>query len=190
MNNPFLKDIFAQLDIVSEQVKQNFIDLDESQLNWKPNEKSWSIGQCLDHLIVTNNQYSKIFKDFSSGQKKVNIFERMGLLSGVWASFLKKATLPNPTQKTKTFEVFEPSKSEIPSDIARVFLNENERFKDLIRNLDKLNLEKTMMSSPVSNMIVYSLKDALIILANHEERHFNQAMNVMNQPAFPKNEIA
>jgi hypothetical protein len=114
----------------------------------------------------------------------------MGLLSGVWASFLKKATLPNPTQKTKTFEVFEPSKSEIPSDIARVFLNENERFKDLIRNLDKLNLEKTMMSSPVSNMIVYSLKDALIILANHEERHFNQAMNVMNQPAFPKNEIA
>jgi uncharacterized damage-inducible protein DinB len=73
MNNPFLKDIFAQLDIVSEQVKQNFIDLDESQLNWKPNEKSWSIGQCLDHLIVTNNQYSKIFKDFSSGQKKVDL---------------------------------------------------------------------------------------------------------------------
>src|SRR6516225_3059972 len=28
--------------------------LTESSLNWQPNPQSWSIGQCLDHLVRTN----------------------------------------------------------------------------------------------------------------------------------------
>ena len=62
----------------------------------------------------------------------------------------------------------------------------NEDFKKTILKIDHLNHDKTIMSSPVSNMVVYSLKNACTILANHEERHYNQAMNVMNLKEFPK----
>lgn len=186
MNNPFLEDVIAQMTKVSEAVQHEFGDLNEAQLNWKPNAKSWSVGQCLDHIIVSNRLYTKIFNGFINGTKTPNFFEKMGLFSGLFAKMLKRVTGPQPTQKIKTAHVFEPTQSEISPDIVANFLKMNEDFKALILGLDKLNLEKTIMSSPVSDMIVYSVKDACIILGNHEERHLNQARNIMKLEAFPK----
>ena len=186
MKNPFLKEIISQLDKVSEKVNTNFGHLNITQLNWKPDSNDWSIGQCLDHLIVTNHQYFPIFESFANGTKRQNIFERMGLLSSVWANLLKKATQPESKRKVKTASAFEPSESAVSDSIIEDFLKMNEVLKAIVIKMDSLHLEKIIMSSPISNLIVYSLKDACIILAKHEERHFNQAMEIMKLAAFPK----
>lgn len=186
MNNTYLKGIFEQFDTVTQNIKTSFGELNEAQLNWKSHPKEWSIGQCLDHLIVTNNQYSKTFHAFANGTKTPNFFEKRGWLSNFWAKELIKATLPKVNKKTKTFQVFEPTQSNIRNTIVTDFVKENERFKSLILDMDNLNHQTTIMSSPVSKLIVYSLKNACIILANHEERHYNQAMNMMSHHKFPK----
>jgi uncharacterized damage-inducible protein DinB len=41
---------------------ERFQTLSEEQFNWKPNTKSWSIAQCLDHLIVSNEKYFPVFE--------------------------------------------------------------------------------------------------------------------------------
>jgi hypothetical protein len=43
----------------SETVNTEFAHLRKDQLDWQPNEKSWSISQCLAHLNA-----SKILKIF------------------------------------------------------------------------------------------------------------------------------
>ncbi|MGH7471115.1 MAG: DinB family protein [Longimicrobiales bacterium] len=38
------------------------------QLNWKPAPDSWSVGQCLDHLININREYDPTFDRIQKGE--------------------------------------------------------------------------------------------------------------------------
>ena len=50
---------------------------------------------------------------------------------------------------------------------------------------EDLDLEKIKISSPVSNLITYSLMDAYRIIITHEKRHFLQATRVAEMDGFP-----
>ena len=52
--------LIADAETISEKVGSTFGKLSAEQINWKPNAKSWSIGQCFEHLIVTNELYFPI----------------------------------------------------------------------------------------------------------------------------------
>src|SRR5215216_5557034 len=52
-----LREILAQLEASDREAHALLHDLNEEQLNWRPDERSWSIAQCLDHLNVTNRIY-------------------------------------------------------------------------------------------------------------------------------------
>jgi hypothetical protein len=43
-----------QIDSITSDFKHSFGTLTIKELNWKPNQNTWSIGQNLDHLIVIN----------------------------------------------------------------------------------------------------------------------------------------
>ncbi|MDP4261158.1 MAG: hypothetical protein Q8941_01390 [Bacteroidota bacterium] len=58
MEDPeFIKQMTSKGKEASEKVNANFADLSFSQLNWKPAPGSWRIGQCPDHLIVSDCLY-------------------------------------------------------------------------------------------------------------------------------------
>ncbi len=46
----FLSEALILIDNATEQ----FSGLSENQINWKPSEEKWSIGECIDHLVVTH----------------------------------------------------------------------------------------------------------------------------------------
>ena len=49
--------ISKQLDEITAAVQAEFSGLDNTQLNRKPVADKWSIAQCLDHLVVSNDSY-------------------------------------------------------------------------------------------------------------------------------------
>jgi uncharacterized damage-inducible protein DinB len=50
-----------------------FKSLSEDQINWKLSAESWSIAECVDHLIVTNKLYFNEFeKQFAEKQLKTD----------------------------------------------------------------------------------------------------------------------
>jgi RNA polymerase sigma factor (sigma-70 family) len=61
-----------------------------------------------------------------------------------------------------------------------------EMLKDMILKTDKAD-HNTIITSPVSRFITYSLSDAIKIITFHERRHLNQAKRIMQQEGFPKN---
>ena len=52
-----IESIISDMNAVAEDAKTTFAPLSGDQLNWKPGEKSWSVAQCLDHIIKTNEQF-------------------------------------------------------------------------------------------------------------------------------------
>ncbi len=167
-------------------VKQSFTMLSDVQINWKPAPDKWSIGECIEHLVVTNKKFFPAFKKIINGGHKNSFWQSFSPLSGLWGKMLLKIVSPEYVKKTKTASTFEPSVSTLPKSIIDDLVKCN---NDIISYMDKFNnfdLKKIKIYSPVNKFITYSLLDALKIITNHEVRHINQAKRVMNSEGFPK----
>ena len=57
--------VLTQGRLVAEEAKRTFGPLSAEQINWKPGEAEWSIGQCFDHLIISNRPYFTIIEEKS-----------------------------------------------------------------------------------------------------------------------------
>ncbi len=47
----------ADLDANDQFAKKLVAELTDEQLNWQPAPGPWSVGQCLEHLSITNEAY-------------------------------------------------------------------------------------------------------------------------------------
>ncbi|MEP6849531.1 MAG: DinB family protein, partial [Acidobacteriota bacterium] len=84
-----------------------------------------------------------------------------------------------------------PSKTIVPpSDIDEGILDrfaENQKIViESIRSMDKLDINKTVITSPFIRIMTYRLSDGLGIVVEHEKRHFRQARRVTAADGFPK----
>ena len=186
MKNTYLNAVFQQIKQVSHKVKQDFGDLSVTQLNWKPNPKSWSIAQCLEHLNNTAEVYYPKIDALASANYQPNMFERIHLFSGFFGNLLLGFTSPEIKKKTKTLKPFEPSTSNISAEIIERFQEEHQTLIRKMKALDKLDHKNTYLSSPAGNFITYNVHTLCTLLGNHTERHYAQAMNVMQHERFPK----
>jgi hypothetical protein len=53
-DEPFIQRMLQKGKEAGEKVKIEFQNITHRQLNWKPAPDSWSMGQCLDHLVVAD----------------------------------------------------------------------------------------------------------------------------------------
>src|SRR5215204_3064626 len=103
-----ISQITGDMDKVAEDARAAFGNLTSNQLNWKPGEKSWSVGQCLEHIIKTNEQFYPEFEKLASGGRKNNFIENYSPLTGFFGRFLIKA-VSEGSRKAKA-----PSKKIVP----------------------------------------------------------------------------
>jgi uncharacterized damage-inducible protein DinB len=179
-------EIVAQLGLVSDEVASSFGDLDAPRLNWKPTAESWSIAQCLDHLITINSLYFPLFEKVTSPNFSQSSWERYSPLSGFFGKYLIKVLSPEYEKKTKTSKKAYPSAGDIDARILEQFREHQNKLAEYIRNISpELDLKKTMITSPLMSLVTYSLDDCLTILAVHERRHLLQAKRVMAEQGFP-----
>jgi len=168
-----------------ERAIKSFSYLPENQFNWKPQADKWSIGECISHLVKTNNLYltkiESIFTLAAFGAEKDFHYKQsfMGKL-------IAKGVDPASVRKIKTFKVFFPASSNFQKNIIDEYINSSKKFIELARKMLSLDLRKYKISSPVNNWIRLNLGDPLIIIPKHDERHLNQAEKVMKSEKFPK----
>lgn len=136
--------------------------------------------------MVTDKQYTSNLKKMAAGTYKPNIWAKMGIGAKYFGNFLIKTTARIPNKKVKTIPAFEPSKSTLSADIVKKYQAHDKEWRTLLSQLKGMNYAKTRISSPANAAITYSLKDLLTLLANHKERHYHQAMAVMQSKGFPK----
>ncbi|MBA2335263.1 MAG: DinB family protein, partial [Blastocatellia bacterium] len=70
-----ISEIKSDLRKVSEDAKLIFGNFSAEQLNWQPAENAWSVGQCFEHLIKTNEQFYPEFEKIAAGTRKNTFWE-------------------------------------------------------------------------------------------------------------------
>lgn len=174
-----MKDWTSQLEKITEDFVANFSSLSIEQLNWKPNLQTWSIAQNIDHLIIVNETYYPVLTSLKAGKLKTPFVGKIGFI----VSFLGKAILnsvkPDRKKKMKTFPIWEPAESEIKDNILNRFENHQSELKQKIEASKELLEKGTVISSPANKNIVYKLETAFDIIVSHEQRHLEQAKEVL-----------
>jgi hypothetical protein len=166
------------LQQVSTEVEKEFLPLTAQELNLKPASDKWSIAQCLHHLMVTNETYYSQFDETIAGDHYNSFYQNIGFISSLMGKQMVNDLGPERRKKFTNPPLFAPSQSDLPASIVNDFLAHQKRLEEYFTNLAKFDLNNTVIYSPVSKVIIYSLNDALKIIAVHEQRHLLQAKEV------------
>lgn len=173
-----------------EVIRKRIIFLNEDQRSWKPNKNAWSINDIFAHL----NQYVLFYhKTFSNAiettkhRDPINIFMPSPLGKSAWKS-MKLGNAKNIKRKFKAQRAFNPTTK--PELITGKDVEDFEAAqKDLISIIEKsaeVNLRKVKVPIAISKIIRLRLGDAMLFVVYHNERHIQQALNVVNHPMFPR----
>lgn len=180
-----LANLIAAANDVAKEAKSVFGNLSAAQLNWKPSSDRWSVAQCFEHLITSNAGYFPVVDSVLAGKKRT-FWESMPVLPGLAGKMLIKALDPASTRKVKAPKKFQPAQSDIPASVIDDFVAQQAQVVEKMKATEHLDLESTVITSPVASVVTYSLMDAYRIIVVHERRHFQQAKRVMEESAFPK----
>ena len=181
----FIQEMLQNGNESGEKAKAEFSNLSLTQLNWKPAEKSWSIGQCLDHLIISDCLYFPALKKITEGKHEMNFWETWSPFTGLFGKILVTQINENPRKKLKAPNIFTPSQSYIDIGIIERFHKHLESLFEYIAGCQRIDIDKTHITSPALKLVTYSLRNAITILIQHEHRHINQALKLKQEKDFP-----
>ncbi|HEY8461223.1 MAG TPA: DinB family protein [Blastocatellia bacterium] len=184
--NLTLPQIYDEAEAVAGDAKTLFGHLNAEQLNWKPAADSWSVAQCLDHLVSTNSEYYPIFDLIVKGEYRKTFLHRMPLLPAFFGGMMIKALSPNAPRKFKAPGAAQPSSSSIDPQIVERFVTHQREMLARMKSLENRNPAGIIISSPFAGVVVYSLLDAFRLIVAHERRHFAQAQRVTQAERFPR----
>lgn len=159
--------------------RDDFGALSADQLNRRPRNGGWSIGQCLDHLITANAPYFDIFAKKAQHPSPANMIERLPFLPSFWGGMLLNMVDPESTRKLRAPAKFRPTPEPVPHNIVDLFCDQQHVLIRAMHQLDHLDLDAVIVTSPALSFVTYSLHDALAIIVAHEERHLRQAQRVL-----------
>lgn len=180
-----MSEIISNLKAVSEDARKTFGGLSAAQLNWKPNAKSWSVGQCFEHLIVTNKLYFPNIQKVIDGKHQNNFYSKIPFAVDLIAALMRNSLNPDQKRKMKTFKIFEPAASSVSSTIIEDFIENQQKLIEMAEAVKHLEIHQIKISEPVGAALNLRLSDAFDILAMHEKRHFKQAERVLKMENFP-----
>ncbi|HEX5891030.1 MAG TPA: hypothetical protein VFY61_20125, partial [Pyrinomonadaceae bacterium] len=73
----------------------------------------------------------------------------------------------------------------ISASIIDDFVAQQDKIIEGMKATSHLDLKRIVVTSPAAAIVTYSLMDAYRIIVVHEQRHFQQARRVAEEPAFP-----
>lgn len=149
----------------------------ENELKKKPNEKSWSVLDCLEHLNLYASFYNKEVKKRMETSKlpSTSVFK-----SGFWGNKFAVDMLPKEGMKTmKTFKSKNPIYTNLDKEtVLSMFISQQKELLRWLTTAESKNLTqiKTSLTIPI---LKFKLGDTFRFVINHNERHIVQAKNVL-----------
>ena len=172
--------VSKRLDEITQAVKEEFSGLSDSELNIRPAADKWSIAQCLDHLIVSNETYFPAFESLINGNHRATFWQRINPLTN-FAGKKGREILKSGKIKLKAPAIFAPAQNGDIKDIVRLFAAHQLKIGAIFDQLEQNGLLDITITSPVTSVLTVKSGDAIDIIIEHEARHLRQAINVKQE---------
>jgi DinB superfamily len=175
--------IADELSANDQTAQTLFRGLTEEQLNWQAEPGSWSVGQCLEHLCLTNEAYLAPISKALKEKPDSPVEQITPGWFGRW--FIRSFVEPSPNSKSVSAPArIRPAARVDPAVLSR-FLASNKSCRELIVRTSGKNINRIRFWNPFVYGIRFTVGTGLEIITGHERRHLRQAERVrdlMNSP--------
>jgi hypothetical protein len=180
---PWSLRLFSEFEGADRRAESVAAGLSAEQINWPPRQGAWSIGQCLEHLRITNEVYLAAISAALEGREHAPVQEvRLGWLSG-W--FIGKFITPNPGgTRARAPKKIEPA-GHVEASILETFLRSNEAARGVVRRASDYDVNHLRFKNPFIPLVRFTVGAGLEIVAKHQGRHLLQAEGVRGSAGFP-----
>ncbi len=168
-----------------DKVNHELSKLNRNQLNWKPNTETWSIAECLNHLIIADGLYFEDFSAIGRNEYEMSLWELHSPFTHLFGKTLINQMKEKVTIPLKTHKILKPPLTNYETKIVENYTSSLRHLINLVSVCNHIDLGKVIISSPTIKWITYSFRDALEFLFEHEHRHINQAIRLKSEEGFP-----
>jgi hypothetical protein len=170
---------------LSNEVKSHFFDLSPDKLNWKENDREWSILNVFEHLNAFYRYYIPVLNAKIANTRfneATEYFNSSPLGLAAYRS-VKLGKEQNIKRKLKARKEYNPTFNDslITENPIQEYLEFQNQFKELLEKAKHIDLRKTKCPLSIRPVVKLNLGDALIFLTYHNERHLNQAKTILKK---------
>jgi hypothetical protein len=180
-----MSEIISELQNISAETQKTFGKFSAEQINWKPSEDGWSVGQCFEHLIKSNELFYGELDKIAGGTRQNSFLENWSPLSSVWGNLLISSLKKDERKFKAPIQKIVPP-SEIDAHIIEIFAAHQAELIGKIKQTETADWNKIKITSPFMKLMTYKLADGFQVIVEHEKRHFRQAERVSQTKDFPK----
>ncbi len=153
--------------------------LDSALLNTRPAPGSWSLAEILQHLIQITQSYYPIIDSIRQGEYKPGWLGRRTFMTRFFGNFILQSSMPDHKRKVKTMYPWLPEETSYSPEIVEDYRRERERFISIMGDSKDLLEKGTIIHSPASKRVTYTLERGFDIIVAHEKRHLQQAQETL-----------
>ncbi len=176
-----LSDYRSQLDDCVTQVERLTGDLSEADLNWQPDPKRWSVGQCLDHLNKATETYAAALPNVIRRAHERGLTGEGPVRYGIFGSVFLKLTEPPVKLRVAAPKPFVPSSRLERTALLEEYRERRQKMADLMTDANGLNLGRVKLKFPPAPRLPFRLGTTFAVYLAHERRHIWQAENVLRE---------
>jgi hypothetical protein len=185
------KPLSAQLDdyiVQHEDIKRSAQDLLEgltpTQLGWKPTPERWSIGQCVQHLNLSDERALKAIDRMIDEARTRELYAHGPFKYRFLERLLIRFLEPPYRMRGKAVPALQPVDDLRKEEVLARFLTLQDDLIQRMRSANGLDLKAVRHMSPAK--IAVSLGGWFEFLTAHDRRHLWQAQQVRQHPQFPR----
>ena len=176
--------LINDLNTSDESAKRLVAGLSEEQLNWQPAAECWSVGQCLEHLCITNEAYLPAISAALKEKADAPVEQIVPGWFGGW--FLRNFIEPSPQGKRAPAPGKIRPTAHVGFSVLDRFLSGNQACRDLVVRASRKDVNRIRFWNPLVKGIRFTVGTGFSIIAGHERRHLLQAECVVNSSSFPR----
>ena len=184
---PPLQDLADQIDACEQSARVLVEDLTDTQVNWQTLPgRTWSIGQCLDHLRATNTLYIRDFLPLVREARERSAGAFRGLAPSWLARKVVSAQEPPPRLRVKAPKGLVPASTVRRDEVLNAYLESHAPYRALLRAAAEVDINRVTGPNPLVRWVPMSVATALLIIPAHERRHLWQGRQVREHSEFPR----
>lgn len=193
------QNLIEEINTILQKVNQ-FQDLSNDELNFRPNTESWTVLECIEHLNRYSDFYlqeieKRIDEKMDKNQGKLNPNQDYTFKSGFLGNYSANSMLPSETgkkagqiNKMTTFKDKNPIHSGVDRRVLETFIDDQNEFIRLLEKSQHIDLNKTKAALTIP-LLKFNLGDTFRFVINHQIRHFIQIQNILNSCAFVSSKV-
>jgi hypothetical protein len=183
-DDPRLRQYLEAIDAIRADARGLADGLTREQFNWRPDGRRWSVGQCLQHIVLTARLYPRKIEKMLAESRARQQRER-AYREGVFSRWFVRSMEPPPSIRVRTMSKVEPSADLDPATVLAEFDAIHLELARLTRAADGLSLVHGRTRSPFLPVLQFTLGQTIAMNLAHARRHLWQARQVRGAAGFP-----